>query len=227
MNEQAMFRLTYGLFVLTVREGSRDNGCIINTVMQVTAIPNRIVIAVDKHNYTHEMLERTMKCNISVLSEDAEFDIFKHFGFVSGRDTDKFAGYDHVARSTNGIYYVTEGTNARLSAVVREKVDLGTHTLYIADVEDMDVLNDRPSATYAYYHAHIKPQPPRRSAVQLADQRADTDGRAHTLEETKNNAGETVWRCRICGYEYIGNELPDDYICPICKHPAADFEKVQ
>lgn len=206
MNEQALYNLTYGLFVLTVKNEEKDNGCIINTVMQVTDVPNRVAVAVNKKNYTHECLLKTRKCNISILSEAADFEIFKRFGFVSGRDKDKFADYAHVERSSNGIYYVTEGSNAYISATVSDMVDLGTHTLFIADVEDMEVLNDKPAVTYAYYHAHIKPKPQKKSG---------TDRK------------ETVWRCRICGYEYIGESLPEDYICPICKHPASDFEKVE
>ncbi len=206
MNEQALFKLTYGLFILTAQHEGRDNGCIINTVMQVTDQPNRIVIAVNKKNYTHEYLMRTDQCNISVLSEAARFELFQRFGFVSGKDKDKFADFSQAKRSRNGLYYVTEGTNAWLSAFIRERVDLGTHTLFVADVEDMEVLNDEPSATYAYYHAHIKPKP---------------------QEKPKKENGETVWQCRICGYEYVGEHLPEDFICPICKHPASDFEKVE
>lgn len=206
MNEQALFKLTYGLFVLTVKNKEKDNGCIINTVMQVTDRPNRIAIAVNKRNYTHECLIQTKKCNVSILSEEADFRLFQRFGFVSGRDKDKFADYTCMKRSSNGLYYITEGSNAYISATVRDMVDLDTHTLFIADVEDMEVLNDKPAVTYAYYHAHIKPKP---------------------QEKPKSETKETVWRCRICGYEYIGETLPEDYICPVCKHPASDFEKVE
>ncbi|HIT62877.1 MAG TPA: flavin reductase [Candidatus Ventrimonas merdavium] len=208
MNEKTMFQLTYGLFVLTAREGEKDNGCIINTAGQVTASPNRISIAVNKGNYTHDMILRTGQFTLSILSEDADFSIFQRFGFQSGRDTDKFAGYPEAKRGTNGILYVTEGTNGYICGKVEQTLDLGTHTLFIASVEDMDVLSGTPSTTYAYYHAHIKPQPA-------------------AAPSSAEKTGKTVWRCTICGYIYEGEELPADFICPICKHPASDFEKVE
>ena len=203
MDSKAMFNLSYGLFVLTAALDGKDNGCIINTAGQVTSSPNRISITVNKDNHTDTMIKKSGKFNISILSEEANFDIFRRFGFHSGRDTDKFENYTACRRSENGLYYVTEGTNAYISASVEQAVDLGTHTMYIAAVDDMEVLSEAPSATYAYYHAHIKPNP----------------------EETAP-AGKTVWRCTICGYVYEGEELPEDYICPLCKHPASDFEKV-
>ena len=205
MDKRAMYKLTYGLFVLTAKEGEKDNGCIINTAGQVTSEPNRISIAVNKANYTHGMVERTGRFNISMISEAADFALFQRFGFQSGRDTDKFAGFESsVKRSENGLLYVTAGTNAFISAKVEQMLDLGTHTLFIAAVEDMDVLADVPSTTYDYYQKNIKPKP----------------------EEKKEKTGKTIWRCTICGYEYEGEELPADFICPICKHPASDFEKV-
>ena len=203
MNKKAMYCLTYGLFVLTARSGEKDNGCIINTAGQVTSTPNRISITVNKENFTHDMILESGKFNISILSEQASFDTFQHFGFQSGKTTDKFAGYSACKRSANGIYYVTEGTNAYISAVVEQTIDLGSHTMFIAAVEDMEVLSDVPSATYAYYQSSIKPKP-----------------------EAKAPQGKTVWRCKVCGYIYEGEELPADYICPLCKHPASDFEKV-
>ena len=204
MNKKAMYCLTYGLFVLTARSGEKDNGCIINTAGQVTSTPNRISITVNKENFTHDMILESGKFNISILSEQASFDTFQHFGFQSGKTTDKFAGYSACKRSANGIYYVTEGTNAYISAVVEQTIDLGTHTMFIAAVEDMDVLSDVPSASYAYYQASIKPRPEQKKAAQ----------------------GKTAWRCTVCGYIYEGEELPADFVCPLCKHPAADFEKV-
>ena len=203
MNKKAMYSLSYGLFVLTAREGEKDNGCIINTAAQVTSTPNRISIAVNKDNYTHDMVLRSGKFNISILSERASFDLFRHFGFQSGRTVDKFADFTACARSENGLYYVTEGTNAYISGAVEQTVDLGTHTLFIASVTDMEVLAPEPSATYAYYQSAIKPKP-----------------------QPQAPQGKTVWRCTVCGYVYEGEELPADYICPLCKHPASDFEKV-
>lgn len=205
MDAKAMFKLTYGLFVLTAHEDDKDNGCIINTAMQVTAEPNRICIAVNKDNYTHDMIMRTSEFSISVISQKADFELFRHFGFQSGREVDKFANYDRCQKSTNGTMIVLDGTNAYLSAHVTDVMDLGTHTLFVAEVTDMAVLNDDMSASYEYYHTHIKPQP---------------------QEPLAQEQGKTVWRCMICNYEYEGGELPADFVCPWCKHPASDFEKI-
>lgn len=203
MDKKAMYKLSYGLFVLTSAADGRDSGCIINTAQQVTSEPNRISIAVNKTNYTHDLVKQSGKFNISIISEAAEFELFQHFGFQSGRDVDKFADYAACKRSANGLYYVTAGINSYISATVEQEVDLGSHTLFIASVDDMEVLADTPSATYTYYQSSIKPQP------------------------TKDaQTGKTVWRCTVCGYVYEGEELPADFICPLCKHPAADFEKV-
>lgn len=205
MNDKTMFKLTYGLFVLSANQNGKDNGCIINTASQVTATPNRISIAVNKSNFTHDMVLSTEKFNISILSESADFSIFKRFGFQSGKDVEKFEGFEHMKRSENGIYYVTEGTNGFICATVENTMDLGTHTLFVASVDDMEVLSDIPSTTYNYYQSNIKPQP---KPVEAPEK------------------GKTIWRCRICGYEYVGEELPADFVCPICKHPASDFDKV-
>ena len=205
MNKKAMYNLSYGLFVLTARSGEKDNGCIINTAGQVTSTPNRITVTVNKENYTNDMIRESGKFNISVLSERADFALFRHFGFQSGRTVDKFADYSACKRSENGLYYITQGTNAYLSATVEQTIDLGSHTMFIASVEDMDVLSQDPSATYAYYQSSIKPKPE---------------------QEQKVSGGKVVWRCTICGFVYEGEELPPDYVCPLCKHPASDFERV-
>ncbi len=205
MGKNAMNNLSYGLFVLTAQKDGFDNGCIINTVQQVTTEPNCITIAVNKSNLTHDMILETNKFNVSIISEKADFELFKHFGFQSGRDVNKFEGFSECGVSGNGLKYITKGTNAYLSAWVKETVDLGTHTLFIAQVTYSEVLNDEPSATYSYYHSHIKPQP---------------------VDTGKRENGQVVWRCMICGYEYVGEELPDDFICPLCKHPKSDFEKI-
>lgn len=203
MDKKAMYQLSYGLFVLTSAFEGRDSGCIINTGIQVTSEPNRISIAVNQGNFTKELVEKSGKFNLSVLSEAASFETFRHFGFQSGRDVDKFAGYSDCRRSANGLCYVTAGTNAYISATVEQTVDLGTHMLFIAAVDDMEVLSNDPSATYAYYQSQIKPKPARQSS-----------------------AGKTAWRCTVCGYIYEGEELPADFTCPLCKHPASDFEKI-
>ncbi len=197
----AMFKLSYGLFVLTVKDEGKDNGCIINTVMQVTDTPMQICVTVNKQNYTTELLEKTGVLNVSILSEAAKFSVFESFGFQSGRDADKFAGFDTVARSENGLLYLTEMSNAYLSAKVVNKLDLGTHIQFIAEVTDGQVLSDTPSVTYAYYFANIKPKP--------------------------QPAKKKGYVCKICGYVYEGDPLPDDFICPWCKHGASDFEVLE
>lgn len=199
MDNEAMFKLGYGLYVLTAKD-EKDNGCIVNTVMQVTVNPNRILLTVNKMNLTHDIIQKTKEFNVSVLTEKAPFQIFEHFGYHSGKNTDKFADYMGCLRSDNGLYYVTEGVNAYISGKVVEAMDCGTHTLFIADVTDAKVLNEETSVTYDYYQNHIKPKP----------------------EATEKKG----FRCKICGYIYEGDELPEDFICPLCKHGAADFERI-
>lgn len=213
MNLAAMNNLTYGLFVLTTKVNGKDNGCIINTVQQVTVEPNRITVAVNKSNYTHDMICAAKKFNVSILSEKADFALFQRFGFQSGRSVDKFAGWAGYETAPNGIRYITQGTNAYLSANVIEQKDLGSHTLFIAEVIDLQVLDAAPSATYSYYHSHIKPKPQEKLQEKQAQKEAAK--------------GQSVWRCEVCGYEYVGEELPADYICPVCKHTAADFVRVE
>lgn len=205
MNKQAMYKLSYGLYVVTTKEGERANGCIVNTAIQAASAPNQICICVNKANYTNEMLLRTGVFNVSVISRAADFSLYQRFGFQSGRDVDKFADYSGYANAVNGVPVITEGTNAYISAKVTQTVDLGSHTMFIGEVTDMEVLSEEASADYAYYQENVKPKP---EAV------------------GKTETGETVWRCTICGYEYVGEELPEDFICPLCKHPASDFEKI-
>ncbi|MDY2728868.1 rubrerythrin [Clostridium sp. HCP1S3_B4] len=205
MDKKAMYKLSYGLFVLTVREGDKDNGCIINTAIQAASAPNQMSICVNKANYTHDMIMRTGVLTVSVISQKATFDLFKHFGFQTGREVNKFADFTACSRGENGIFYVTEGTNAYISVKVNKTEDLGSHTMFIGEITDMEVLSEDASATYEYYMNHIKPKP---------------------QEVGKTEDGQTIWRCTICGYEYVGEELPEDFICPLCKHPASDFEKV-
>lgn len=204
-NIKALQKLSYGLFVLTARDGSKDNGCIINTAIQVTSEPNQMSICVNKTSCTHDMILKTGRFVVSVISQDADFELFKRFGFQSGKETNKFGNFSDCKRLENGICYITKGTNAYFSVKVQSTQDLGSHTMFIGLVEEMDILSSDPSATYEYYFDFIKPKP---QAV------------------GKTNDGKTIWRCTICGYEYVGEELPDDFICPVCKHPASDFEKL-
>lgn len=205
MDKKAMYKLSYGLFILTAREGEKDNGCVINTAIQAASTPNQISVCVNKANFTHDMIMRTGAFTISVISQKASFDLFKHFGFQSGKNVNKFADFKDCKRGENGIFYITQGTNAFISIKVEKTEDLGSHTMFVGEITDMEVLSDDTSATYEYYMNNIKPKP------EAVGKTAD---------------GKTIWRCKICGYEYVGEELPDDFICPICKHPAADFEKV-
>lgn len=205
MDKKAMYKLSYGLFVLTARDCDKDNGCIINTAIQAASTPNQISICVNKANYTHDMIMKTGAFTVSVISQKATFDLFKHFGFQTGKEVNKFTDFTECSRGENGIYYVTKGTNAYISVKVTKTEDIGSHTMFIGEITDMEVLSEDASATYDYYMNNIKPKP---------------------QEVGKTKDGQTIWRCTICGYEYVGEELPEDFICPICKHPASDFEKV-
>ena len=201
MDQSCMYQLTYGLFVLSAAENGKENGCIINTAMQVTTTPNRISITVNKQNYTHDMIVRTGLFNVSILDQTAPFALFQRFGFQSGRDADKLAGLA-VAHSQNGLFYPTQNVSAVISGKVVQTVDLGTHTMFIADVTDGFKVSGETPLTYAYYHANVKPKP-----------QPKTDDKK-------------AWRCKICGYIYEGDPLPADFVCPICKHGAIDFEAI-
>lgn len=205
MGKNAMYNISYGLYIVTSKT-FKDNGCISNTAIQVTSSPNRASITINKANLTHDMIMESGVLTISILSEKATFGLFERFGMKSGRDVDKFDGFTASRRAANGTLYITRGTNAYISGKVCQSIDLGTHTMFIFDVEESEVLNNDPSVTYAYYQANIKPKP----------QAVGTD----------TATGQTIWRCTVCGYEYVGEELPDDFECPWCHHPAADFVKV-
>lgn len=199
MMKETLFKLSYGLFVLSARDTEKDNGCIINTVMQITDTPLQIAVGINKDNYTYEMIEKTGSFNVSVLTEDVPFSAFENFGFKSGRTEDKFSAFNDKERSENGILYLTKYTNAFISAKVIKTLDCGTHMMLIAEVTDAKTLSDSPSVTYDYYFKNIKPKP---------------------------EAKKKGYVCKICGYVYEGDPLPDDYICPLCKHPASDFEPI-
>ena len=201
MDNKSLFKLTYGLYLLSANDGEKDNACIINTAVQVANNPDKIAISVTKGSLTESMIKESRKFNISAISTDAEFSLFEHFGMKSGRDIDKFSDFTDVKRSPNDLYYLTKWANAYVSVYVQEIVDLGSHTLFIGQMVGGEVLSDKESCSYAYYHASIKPAP-------------------------AAPAGKKGWRCTICGYEYEGEILPDDFICPLCKHPAFDFERM-
>ena len=201
MDPKSLFKITYGLYLLSVRENEKDNACIINTVMQVANDPVRVAISVIKQNKTHEMLVSTGVFNLSPITTEANFALFQRFGMQSGRGTDKFAGFPHVARSANGLTYLTHMANAFISCKVVDTMDLGTHTLFIAEVTDGQVLSEGWACSYAYYQADIKPKP---------------------VKTVKRS-----WVCSICGYVYEGDELPDDFLCPLCNHGKEDFQLVE
>ncbi len=204
MDTNAIYKVGYGLYVLSAKDNGRDNACIINTVMQITSQESfKFIISVNKSNLTHDMIKQSGVFNVSVLTEDVPFSMFETFGFKSGRDADKFAEIDFAERAENGLMFINKYTNACLSFKVLDTVDCDTHTIFVAQLTDAVSLGEGESITYAYYHKHTKPKP---------------------KSSEKKVAG---WRCKICGYIYEGEELPADFICPWCKHGAADFEKIQ
>ncbi len=232
LDTNALFKLSYGLFILSSREGGRDNGCIINTVELLTNTPNRITVSVNKQNCSHDMIKRTGLFNVSVLTEETPFEVFKHFGFQSGRDTDKFAGYEGVERASNGILYTTKYTNALISGRVVGSHDYDTHTLFVAEVTGARLLSKAPSVTYDYYFAHIKPLPG--ATVGAVKQVAESTAKMPDPSEQKPEGASGRWICRICGYVYDEavegvpfEKLPADWTCPLCKHPKSDFELIK
>ena len=206
LSNDAITKIGYGLYVLIAREGEKDNGCIVNVVAQLTSSPIQMMISVNKQNLTHDMILRTGRFNVCCLTEHTPMKVFEHFGFQSGRDVNKFESCDVEMRSSNGLLYLPKYTNAYLSGQMNYAKDLGTHTLFIADITEAVHLSDDPSLTYAYYQQHIKPKP---AAAPVAE------------------GGKKKWVCEVCGYVYEGDELPADFICPWCKHPASDFKLVE
>ena len=195
----ALFRIGYGLYVVTSNDGKKDNGLIVNTVTQLTDTPNRIAVNINKANYSHHVIKQTGVLNVNCLSVDAPFSVFQQFGFQSGRSVDKFAG-QKVYRSDNGLVFLDKYINAFMSLKVEQYVDLGTHGMFICSVTEARVMNDLDTMTYTYYQKNVKPKP-----------------------ETEGKKG---FVCKVCGYIYEGDELPEDFICPLCKHGAADFEPI-
>lgn len=197
---KAVYNISYGVYVLTAK-GEKQNGCVINTLMQVTSSPVKISVTVNKDNYTTKLIEESGEFNVSILDMTTAFDVIERFGFSSGKDTDKFNGFADFKLASNGIAYITKNTNAYLSAKVTDKVDNGTHFTFFADVTEDVVLSNQKPITYAHYLENIKPKP-----------------KAETGEKV-------VWVCRICGYVYEGDPIPEDFICPLCKHGVVDFER--
>ena len=211
IDKKALYALTYGLFVLTAKEGEKDNGCFVNTVQMLTSDPTRVGVFVNKSNYTEGMIARTGEFNVSILQKDTPFALFKNFGFSSGKDVDKFAGRVYP-RSENGLYYIYENSNAMLSCKVVGMHDYGTHTLFVGEVVEAKTLSSQKSLSYETYLTEVKPQTkpaPKASAEKASES-------APAVEK---------WVCKVCGYVHEG-PLPEDFICPWCKHPASDFERV-
>lgn len=195
----ALFKLGYGLYVVTSNDGEKDNGLIVNTVTQLTDNPNRVAVNINKENYSHHIIKKTGVMNVNVLSVDAPFALFENFGFQSGRQADKFAHWK-TYRADNGLPFLSQYINAFLSLKVEQYVDLGTHGMFICTVTEARVISDKPTMTYAYYQENVKPKP--------------------------QTEGKKGFVCKICGYIYEGDTLPDDFVCPLCKHGAADFEPI-
>ena len=201
MNPKALYQITYGLYWLSVRSYGQDNACIINTAVQVASDPLRITISVNKGNKTHDMIMDSGRFNVCALTTDTPFSLFQRFGMQSGRDVNKFVGFEDVQRADNGLLVLTPYTNAYFSAKLSRTVDLGSHTLFIAELEDAQVLSDQPACTYGYYQSDIKPKP-----------------------QPKKKEG---WVCSVCGHVYEGKELPEDYVCPLCRHGKEDFRPLE
>ena len=195
----ALFNIGYGLYVVTSNDGKRDNGLIVNTVTQITNTPNRIAVTINKGNYSHHVIKQTGIMNINCLSQDAPFSIFERFGFKSGRNTDKFEGITPL-RSDNGLAFLPQYINSFMSLKVEKYVDFDTHGMFICEITEARVINNNETMTYTYYQNNVKPKP--------------------------QTEGKKGFVCKICGYVYEGETLPDDYICPLCKHPASDFEPI-
>lgn len=196
----ALFKIGYGLYVVTSNDGTKDNGLIVNTVTQLTDNPNRIAVNINKANYSHHVIKNTGVMNVNCLSVDAPFEIFQRFGFQSGRRADKFAGMETL-RSDNGLVFLPKYINAFMSLKVEQYVDLDTHGMFICTVTEARVMNDRETMTYNYYHSNVKPKP--------------------------QTEGKKGFVCKVCGWVYEGETLPDDIVCPLCKHGAADFEPIE
>lgn len=195
----ALFRIGYGLYVVTSNDDKKDNGLIVNTVIQLTDTPNRVAVNINKANYSHHVIKQTGMLNVNCLSTEAPFSVFQQFGFQTGRSVDKFAGQT-VHRSDNGLVFLDKYINAFMSLKVEDYVDLGTHGMFICSVTEARVMSNQETMTYTYYQNNVKPKP-----------------------ETEGKKG---FVCKVCGYIYEGDELPADYICPLCKHGAADFEPI-
>lgn len=200
VDNKALYNIGYGLYVVTTNDGTKDNGCIVNTVVQQTSTPALVSVTVNKSNYTHDVIKQTGKLNVNCISKEAPFSLFERFGFQTGREVDKFADLS-PKRSENGLAVLTEYVNSFMSLQVEQSIDLGTHTMFICLLTEAEILSQSETMTYTYYHKNVKPKP--------------------KAEKKKG------YVCTICGYTYEGDPLPEDFECPWCKHGASFFEPIE
>lgn len=200
MNMSALFNIGYGLYAVTSNDGTKDNGLIVNTVTQITNTPNRIAVTINKQNYSHDVIKEKGIMNVNCLSVDAPFSVFENFGFQSGRNADKFKASD-VHRTENGLAILPDYINSYISLKVESYIDFETHGMFVCEITEAEVISDSESMTYSYYHKNVKPKPEKKAVKGYV--------------------------CKICGYVYEGEILPEDFVCPICKHGASDFEPIE
>ena len=200
IDNSALFNIGYGLYVVTSNDSKKDNGLILNSIMQVTNTPNRIAVTINKQTYSHDIIKKTGIMNINCLSEEAPFSVFENFGFKSGRDTDKFEGTE-ILRSENGLAILPKYINSFISLKTEQYIDLNTHGMFICSLTESRVLSEKETMTYTYYQKNVKPKP-----------------------EVKSKKG---FVCKICGYVYEGDTLPPDFVCPLCLHSAEDLEPIE
>lgn len=204
IDTNALYNIGYGLYVITSNDGTKDNGMIGNTVIQVTSNPMQVVVCINKGNYSHDVIKQTGKMNVNCLSTEAPFSVFEKFGFSSGKDKNKFEG-DEVVRSENGLVYLSKYINSFMSLKVENYIDFGTHGMFVCSITEAKVVSKAETMSYAYYHKNVKPKP----------------------NATKDSSGKKKWVCKICGYVHEAEELPKDFECPICGHGPADFEELK
>ena len=224
MNEKALFQIGYGLYLVAANENGKDNACIVNTVMQVTQNPIRLLVSVSNQNLTHDMIKNTGKLTVSVLTEKTPFAVYSHFGYQSGKKVDKFEDFEDVTRCANGCYRLNRNSSAYFCGNVCDSFVLDTHTMFLVEVTDADIVSSQAPVTYDFYQKYVKqPYKPAAKKSGVVKTNADgTNGAGKEGTEEKTNS----YVCKICGYVYEGESLPEDYICPICKHGASDFEKL-
>lgn len=204
IDTNALYNIGYGLYVITSNDGTKDNGMIGNTVIQVTSNPMQVVVCINKGNYSHDVINQTGIMNVNCLSTEAPFSVFEKFGFSSGKDKNKFEG-DEVVRSENRLVYLSKYINSFMSLKVENYIDFGTHGMFVCSITEAKVVSKAETMSYAYYHKNVKPKP----------------------NATKDSSGKKKWVCKICGYVHEAEELPEDFECPICGHGPADFEELK